>query len=200
MNYMGYRSLASDYLECALFLKAAVEGKTISLHFNVGGPILANLAHAQELVVKGHLLKLGLTMEDTTNLGHDLENGFLTLKRLAPTLAKKVEKDVRERWKVLLRTARDGYRDPLVNFGISDPALLEEFGVLSNATIGANLPEFWCDLKWLSDRHKHGGSLFRYFKGGVDQRSHIQAIGLNIFTVPVSVSWGTEILLNSLTI
>ncbi len=200
MEYMGYRNLASDYLTCALFLKAAVEGKTVSLHFDVDGPILANLAHAQELVVKGHLLKLGLSMEDTTNLGHDLENGFLTLKKLAPALTNNVEKDVRERWKLLLRTARDDFRDPLVKFGISDPALLEEFGVLSNATIGSNLPEFRRDLKWLSDRHRHGGSLFRYFKGGVDQRSHIQAVGLNIFTVPVSVSWGTEILLNCLTL
>ena len=200
MDYMGYRNLASDYLECALFLKAAVEKKTISLHFDVNGPILANLAHAQEIIVKGHLLKLGRPMDETINLGHDLEKGFLKLKELAPVIAEKVEKDVRERWKALLRTERDDFRDRFINFGISDPALLEEFGVLSNATIGSELPEFRSDLKWLSDRHSHGGSQFRYFKGGVDRRFHIQAFGLNIFTVPVSVAWGAQFLLNNLTI
>ena len=200
MDYMGYRNLASDYLQCALFLKAAVEDKTIFLHFDVDGPILANLAHSQELAVKGHLLKLGLPMEDTTDLGHNLDNGFLKLREMAPLLTQKVEKVVRERWKALLRAARDDFRDPFIRFGISDPAQLEEFGVFSNATIGFNLPEFRRDLKWLSDRHQYGGSLFRYFRGGSDQRPYIQAIGLNVFTVPVSVSWGTEILIENLTI
>lgn len=194
MEHIGYRTLANDYLACVAYLQDACETNALKLRFD--SPVLANLAHAAELAIKGHLLSLAMSKDDVINLGHDLELAYQRLKTLSPNLVSDIEKQVITHWKGLLRGKRDEREKSFIAFGIHDPDNLRKLGVFSNAEIGDELPTFQRDLKWLSDRHKAKGGEFRYFETRMDRRQHIQAFGLNLFTVPVSIVTGTKILID----
>lgn len=193
-EHIGYRTLANDYLACVSFVQDAFEAKALSLRFD--SPILSNLSHATELAIKGHLLSLGTSKEDVKKMGHDLSKAYKRLGKIAPEVVDEVEKHVEDQWQTFLREKRDGLEDRFRAFGVHNPEYLKEMGVISNEDIYKELPTFKRDLRWLSDRHKSNGSKFRFFEPTWDQRQHIQAFGLNMFTVPVSVISGTKVLVS----
>jgi prevent-host-death family protein len=193
-DHFGYKRLANDYLDCALFLQDALDAGNFRLKSDF--PILSNLSHATELAIKGHLLCLGMSKEDLVDLGHDLERAYGRLGGFAPGIVTRVETHVKSEWKSFLRKKRDDNEESLKSYGIHDPEVLREFGVFSNDDIGKELPTFKRDLKWLSDRHRTNGSRFRYFEQHLDRRPHVRAFGLNMFTVPCSIAFGTKALIN----
>ncbi|MFO1202185.1 MAG: hypothetical protein U1E58_06055 [Tabrizicola sp.] len=186
--------MANDYLACVSFLQDAFEARALRLRFD--SPILSNLSHATELAIKGHLLSVGASKDDLIKLGHDLAKGYRLLEKVAPKIVDEVEKHVTAQWRSFLRDKRDDLEDRFRTFGVHDPEHLQEMGVFSNEDIDNELPTFKRDLRWLSDRHKSNGSKFRYFEPTWDQRQHIRAFGLNVFTVPVSVTSGTKVLIS----
>ena len=192
--HIGYRTLAKDYLACVSYIQDACEAESLKLRFDY--PILSNLSHAVELAIKGHLLSLGHSQEDVIKLRHDLAKAYRQLRRIAPKVVNEVEKHVEAQWQSFLSKKRNELEDSFRAFGIHNPECLREMGVVSNEDIDKELPTFKRDLKWLSDRHKSNGSQFRYFEPSWDQRPHIQAFGLNVFTVPVSVASGTKVLIS----
>ena len=194
--HIGYRTLANDYLACVSYIQDAFEAKSLRLRFD--SPILSNLSRATELAIKGLLLSLGLTEDEVVKLDHNLDAAYRQLEKRAPMLVNEVEKHVKAQWGAFLREKRDELEDRFKAFGIHDPEHLREMGILSNDEIGNELPTFKRDLRWLSDRHRSKGSRFRYFEPTWDQRQHIQAFGLDVFTVPVSVVSGTKVLISQI--
>lgn len=186
----GFRTLAKSYLASGQFLWLALRSGELQLHFDA--PIFANLAHSLELAIKASLLENGKTLLEVEALRHDLKKLYQAL----PFDRKNdIESHVRSSWRHLLRKARDENEASIQSLGISSPEILREFGILSNSEIGSQLPEWKNDLRWLSDRHKRKGSIFRYYEEHIDQRQNIAAFGLNLDTVPQSTVWTIEALL-----
>ena len=188
-SFPHYFRLAQDYYEAATVLARVPDQHVLP------APLLMILAHAMELSLKGHLLERGDSEEDVETMGHNLRRLWDRLAELDPRLSKSVADAVRAKWRDHLRTARDDYAAPFHSYlgdGASD---LAELRILSNDTIGRGLPKFIDDLTWLSSRHDHKGSAFRYPQLGLDFERRVVDFGLKEPTVPRSISWAIGYLL-----
>ncbi len=192
-THLAYFRLAKDYLECANLLSAASHSRQVELESD--SPILATLAHAFELSVKAHLLEASLSLSEIERFGHNLEAAYRKLCELNRPQTESMKKAVATKWRKMIRSARDDHNSRLNKIGIFSTEGMREFGSLTNDEIGAGIPKLHDDIRWLSDRHNHRGSVFRYTKFGCDSRPHIRCVGLDIFTVERSILWATEALI-----
>lgn len=189
-------AVAGNYLSASAFLLSAPEAERPLSRFSEPAHFL--VAHGAELTLKAYLSWSGMSQSDVEAFGHDLAKAYQKIRTQNPILAKELEKEVSERWRRYLREARSADVGALAGYGITSPDSLASLGIPSNADIGNFCPTFAHDLQWLSDRHKSKGGKFRYVQFGVDRTPTIQGFGLDECTVPKTVRWGCEYLLNIL--
>ena len=187
---------AREFLDASDFLLSAPKAREPVSRFS--DPTNFLVAHGAELTLKAYLSWSGMSDFDVKALGHNLANSFQKLKTHDPTLAKAVEEEVRTKWRNYLKAARSAQVSALADYGVTSEDYLAFLGIPSNADIGEQHPTFARDLHWLSDRHMSNGGSFRYPQFGLDSAKYIQAFGLNECTVPKTVHWGCEYLLNTL--
>lgn len=140
-------------------------------------------------MLKGCILEKD-PLTEVEKYGHNLRQLYdeVSCQKLVGDMIAKTERAVRDRWKQHLRGARDEHQAKLMRFGLSEKDTAE-FGALSNAQIGDELPSLRDQIIWLSDRHSSDGSRFRYLKTGCDSRSRIEAFGLSDDVVRLSCRW-----------
>lgn len=189
---------AREYLDASDFLLSAPKAREPVSRFSDPANFL--VAHGTELTLKAYLSWSGMSDFDVKALDHNLANAFQKLKTHDPTFAKAVEKEVRTKWRNYLKAARSEHVAAFTESGITSTDSLAELGIPSNANIGEKCPSFAHDLDWLSERHQSKGGKFRYVQFGSDSAPFIQTLGLNECTVPRSVRWGCEYVLNALEI
>ena len=187
----GLMNLGADY---SLSGRALEDAKNSgSLHLGYGHPISLLYAHGLELCLKAALL-WERPQIDMTKYNHDLialyddARKFSALKDALSIC----EKEVRSRWRNYLRAARDRHAPEWLTEQDDDLARL--LGVYDNATIGSELPELREAILWFNERHKSGGSQFRYLKVGLDQAPFIRAFGLNDCVPWRSAEWACNFL------
>ena len=187
---------ARDYLAASSFLLSAPKAREPVSRFSAPANYL--VAHGAELTLKAYLSWSGMSDTDVAALGHNLANAYQKIKTQDSTLAKAVEKVVGTEWRNYLKVARSAQVSALADYGVTSEDYLASLGIPSNADIAEQRPTFARDLHWLSDRHMSNGGSFRYPQFGLDSAQYIQAFGLNECTVPKTVHWGCEYLLNTL--
>ncbi|MAM63802.1 MAG: hypothetical protein CMH11_20140 [Maritimibacter sp.] len=184
-----------SYLDTAQHVISGIRSNELKLTYDA--PAFALLAHAFELQLKAALIVQGKTPEEVEAYEHDISRLYADGRKLSGQdfTIDDLQGIVRNRWNGFLRTARDEYRLRLsTRLGTSDPAVLTEFGCFDNHTIGSSLPELNSQIQWLSERHAHDGSKFRYLKTGFDQHLVISAFGLNENVPMRSIQWASEAL------
>lgn len=194
----AHLAAARNYLAASRFLLSAPKARGPASRFSAPANYL--VAHGAELTLKAHLSWSGMSDVDVEALGHNLARAFQEFKLRNTSLAKAVDSQVGIKWRGYLSKARSAHVAAFAAYGVTSQDSLASLGIPSNAAIGEQRPTFAHDLQWLSDRHISNGGSFRYVQYGLDSASYIRAFGLNECTVPKTIRWGCEYVLDTLEI
>ena len=165
---VGLLTMARSYSDAARHLQRAVDDTELKLSHTA--PVDYLYAHALELTLKG-CLRHHDPDRDLVAYGHDLHCLWraCVAERVLESVTETVITGVRDHWRDHLRGARDRYAARL---GADDwtEEQREDIGIWSNTEIGRflqrrNVVE---TIRWLGDRHRDAGGVFRYLDTRID--------------------------------
>lgn len=157
-------------------------------------------AHSLETSLKGLVVFASGGKADPKCLGHDLIKAWNAAKEIkfARNVLEEAQKELNSYWRDRLRGANEQIRDRLEAWGINFDAGEDNFGIVSNQSIGEALPNLRTIVKWYSDRNDAPVNRFRYPWTGLDRLPQA-TVGSETFDVcPYSAIFASQFICRTL--